>query len=153
MAKSMERFNKFEKEKVKQKKKQDKEKKKEERKANAATGGADSMIAYVDEYGNLTNTPPDPSKKIKVNAEDIEIGTPKNRNTEPVDTVKTGTVTFYNDAKGFGFIKVDNSQESIFTHVNSHQDKIKENDRVSFQVERGAKGFNAVNVKLLDKKA
>ena len=54
MAKSNEKFNKIEKEKIKLKKKKDKEKKKEERKANSGTGGMESMIAYVDENGNLT---------------------------------------------------------------------------------------------------
>ncbi len=151
MAKSNERFNKIEKEKIKQKKKKDKEKKKEERKANAGTGGIDDMIAYVDENGNLSSTPPDPSKKIQVNAEDIEIGIPKNRNTETVDVIRTGVVTFYNSSKGFGFIKDLESQESIFTHVNGHLEPIKENDKVTFQVERGHKGLNAVNVKLLVK--
>ncbi len=151
MAKSRETFNKSEKEKLKQKKKKDKEKKKEERRANPTIGGFDNMIAYVDENGNLSSTPPNPMNKRQIKAEDIEIGIPKNRTFETVELVRKGTVTFFNDSKGFGFIKDENTGESIFTHVNSHIDKIKENDRVSFQVERGQKGLNAVDVKLLAK--
>lgn len=63
MAKSQQTFNKIEKEKQRAKKREEKKKKKEERKANPK--GSDFDIAYVDEYGNLTDTPPDPSKKNK----------------------------------------------------------------------------------------
>ena len=146
MAKSQETFNKKEKEKKRQKKKLDKLKKKEERKSIEKEGGFDSMIAYVDEFGNITDTPPDPSLKKKVKAENIEIGVPK-REKEEVSNVKTGRVEFFNDTKGFGFIKEDNSRETYFVHVNGLIDKIQENDLVSFELERGMKGMNAVRVK------
>ena len=107
------------------------------------------MIAYVDENGNITSTPPNPMNKIHIKAEDIEVSIPKNRTFETVEVIRKGTVTFFNDSKGFGFIKDENTQESIFTHINGHVDKIKESDRVSFQVERGPKGLNAIDVKLL----
>lgn len=149
MAKSKETYNKIEKEKIKQKKKKDKEKKKEERRANAPVGGFDNMIAYVDENGNLSSTPPNPLNKKHVRAEDIEIGIPKNRNLETVELIRKGILTFFNESKGFGFIKDEDTHESIFTHINGHIDKLKENDRVSFRVERGQKGLNAVDVKLL----
>jgi len=75
MAKSQQTFSKIEKEKKKIKKREEKQKKKEERRANSKKGsGFDSMIAYVDENGHLTDTPPDPSKKKKIKAENIEIG-------------------------------------------------------------------------------
>ncbi|PRY47185.1 putative cold-shock DNA-binding protein [Spirosoma oryzae] len=60
----------------------------------------------------------------------------------------TGTVKFFNDSKGFGFIKPDEGGEDIFVHVSGTIDQIRENDAVSFDVERGKKGLNAVNVKL-----
>ncbi len=59
-----------------------------------------------------------------------------------------GTVKFFNDSKGFGFIKDDKSQKEYFVHSSGLKDFIKENDRVTFDVEMGKKGLNAVNVKL-----
>jgi CspA family cold shock protein len=59
--------------------------------------------------------------------------------------MKKGTVKFFNEAKGFGFIKAENG-EDIFVNVSGLKDEIRENDNVSFEVERGKKGINAVNV-------
>ncbi|TAE01076.1 MAG: cold shock domain-containing protein [Bacteroidetes bacterium] len=59
-----------------------------------------------------------------------------------------GVVKFFNETKGFGFIKMDNGQE-IFVHVSGLKDNIREGDQVSFDVQDGKKGDNAVNVKLL----
>ncbi len=150
MAKSQETWNKKEKEKKRQKKKEDKAQRKEERKANATggSGSLDSMMAYVDEYGNISSTPPDPMKKRAVNADSIQVGVPRRKPTEDSDGFRKGIVTFFNDAKGFGFIKDTETQESIFTHIHGHVDPIKENDRVSFRVEQGPKGLNAVEVKI-----
>jgi CspA family cold shock protein len=61
--------------------------------------------------------------------------------------MKNGVVKFYNEAKGFGFIKEDNGQE-IFVHATGLQEEIRENDNVVFDVQDGKKGLNAVNVKL-----
>lgn len=95
MAKSQQTFNKLEKEKKRKKKREDKAKKKAERLANSKKGeGFDSMIAYVDEYGQLTDTPPDPSKKIKVDASTIEIGIPKKEHVEEESPFKEGKVSF-----------------------------------------------------------
>ena len=145
MAKSQQAFNKSEREKQKVKKKKDKEAKKEERRSNS--DGNDSMIAYVDQYGNITSTPPDISKKEKVTAADIELGVPKRENAPSNDAERKGLVTFFNESKGFGFIKDLTSQESFFTHINSHIDSIKEGDKVTFTLEKGQKGLNAVGVK------
>jgi cold shock protein len=60
----------------------------------------------------------------------------------------TGTVKFFNEAKGFGFIVDNSSKEEIFVHVSGIIDNIKEGDVVSFDTERGKKGMNAVNVKI-----
>ena len=62
--------------------------------------------------------------------------------------MKTGVVKFFNETKGFGFIKVDGSGEEIFVHVSGLQDEIRQDDQVTFDVERGKKGMNAVNVRL-----
>jgi cold shock CspA family protein len=148
MGKSQETFNKKEKEKKRLKKKQDKEVKKQERKANAGSGGLDDMIAYVDEFGNITSTPPDMTKKQEIEAEDIELGVPK-REAEEIESVRTGIVSFFNDAKGFGFIRDLETQESVFVHVNALSAPIAENNKVTFEVEQGPKGLNAVNVTLV----
>src|SRR5258708_2021125 len=114
MAKSKETWNKKELEKKREKKKKDKELRKEERKANAKEGKSfEDMIAYQDENGNITSTPPDPQKKRIIRVEDIEIGVPKYE-TVKLDPIRKGIVTFFNNSKGYGFIKDSETQESIF---------------------------------------
>ncbi|HEY4656359.1 MAG TPA: cold shock domain-containing protein [Cyclobacteriaceae bacterium] len=151
MGKSRETWNKKETEKKKRKKRMDKEQKKEERKASAKEGGTslDDMIAYVDEDGNITSTPPDPAKKRVIKEEDIRIGIPRQDPSQQLDPIRKGTVSFFNDSKGYGFIKDHETQESIFVHANGLVDQIRENDKVTFEVEMGHKGPNAVGVKLI----
>ena len=62
--------------------------------------------------------------------------------------MNTGTVKFFNDTKGYGFIKEDESGKEYFVHVSGLVDEINENDKVTFDLEEGKKGLNAVNVKL-----
>ena len=85
MAKSQQTFNKKEKEKKRLKKKKEKEEKKAERKANSSGGGLDAMMAYVDEFGNIVDTPPDESAKEEINAEDIVIGIPPKEEMEEAE--------------------------------------------------------------------
>jgi cold shock CspA family protein len=146
MAKSQETFSKKEKEKKRLKKRQDKLVKKEERKADSVGGSLESMMAYVDEYGNITDTPPDPTKKKKIIASNIEIGVPK-REDEPEAAARQGKISYWNDSKGYGFIKDLITQENVFVHVNGTLEAVKEGDTVTFEVERGQKGMNAVRVK------
>jgi CspA family cold shock protein len=61
--------------------------------------------------------------------------------------MKTGVVKFFNEAKGFGFIKEDGGQE-IFVHASGLKEDLRENDNVVFEIQEGKKGLNAVNVKL-----
>lgn len=61
-----------------------------------------------------------------------------------------GKVKFFNEAKGFGFITPSNSGQDIFVHVSGLVDEIRENDSVEYDEERGKKGMNAVNVKVID---
>lgn len=145
MAKSQQTYNKIEKEKKRLKKREEKKKKKEERKAS---GDSVSEFAYVDEFGNLTDTPPDPSQKIEVDAESIEIGIPKKEDSdEETDFTKEGKVSFFDHSKGFGFILDGVTQEKYFVHVTGLIDEIDEGDKVTFELEKGLKGMNAVRVK------
>jgi len=148
LARSTETFNKKEREKKRQKKSLDKKEKAQDRKANSTKGKSlDDMMAYIDEYGNITSTPPDPSRKLKVNSQDIQIAVPK-QETIVEDIVRTGIVAFFNEAKGYGFIKDMQTQESIFVHANALSEPIKENNKVTFEVEPGQKGPTAVRVKI-----
>ena len=148
MAKSQETYSKKENEKKRKKKMQDKEEKREERKANSNKGkGLEDMMAYIDEDGNLSATPPDPRKKRIVRSEDMQISVPKRSAEDEADVIRTGTVTHFNDSKGYGFIRDSQSQESVFVHINALDGPIKENDKVTFEVEMGQKGPNAVRVK------
>ena len=147
MSRPTETFNKKEKEKKRLKKQQEKREKAEERKASSTKGKSlEEMMAYIDENGNISSTPPDPNKKRKFNAEDIQIGVARHEPTEP-EGPRKGTVTFFNESKGYGFIKDQATQESIFVHINGLIDPIKENDKVTFETEQGQKGPNAVSVK------
>jgi cold shock CspA family protein len=143
-----ETWNKKEREKKKKQNKKEKSERMQERKENPKTKTLDDMMAYIDENGNISNTPPDPKKMRKIKLEDIEIGVPRQGEVDPDDLIRKGTVTFFNTEKGYGFIKDAVTQESVFVHANSLQEAIKEGNKVIFEVEMGPKGANAINVKI-----
>ncbi|WP_291867362.1 cold-shock protein [Maribacter sp.] len=150
MAKSQQTFNKSEKEKKRLKKREEKRKKMLARKEDAKENGKGGIpMAYVDFNGNLTDTPPDPSMKVEIEAEDIVLGIPKREegDVEEFDPVRNGKVSFFDTSKGFGFIIDTENQEKYFCHVSGLIDEIAENDKVSFELEKGMKGMNAVRVK------
>lgn len=150
MGKSQETYNKKEKEKKRLKKRQEKEAKKLARKDEEKNSGLDSMMAYVDEFGNISDTPPDPTVKKKIiKAENIVIGVPTREAEPEMDPIRQGVVEFFNDEKGFGFIKENETNEKYFVHISSTTEEIVENDKVSFELEQGMKGINAVRVKKL----
>lgn len=64
--------------------------------------------------------------------------------------MKEGTVKFFNNTKGFGFIKPSDSNEDIFVHESGLIDEIRENDKVEYEEEEGRKGMNAVNVRVVN---
>ncbi|CAM4273036.1 cold-shock protein [Zobellia nedashkovskayae] len=64
--------------------------------------------------------------------------------------MSTGTVKFFNDSKGFGFITEEGSNEEHFVHISGLVDEIREGDEVEFELTQGKKGLNAVNVKVID---
>lgn len=149
MGKSQASYAKKEKEKKRLQKKKDKEARAEERKANSLTGKPlEEMLAYVDENGNISSTPPDPGKKRNIRTDDILIGARKVDDVKR-DFTRTGRVTLFNASKGYGFIKDDTTGESIFVHNNVLTFQIQENDRISFQTEHTPKGLAATQVKKL----
>jgi len=149
MGRSQETFNKKEVRNKKEKKRKEKAQKKQAKKEGGKSS-LDDMIAYVDENGMITSTPPDPTKKRKeIDIESIEISIPKREDMEDEDPVRKGVVSFFDTSKGFGFIKDSETKQSVFVHVKNILEEIKENNIVSYEVEMGDKGPIAVNVKIV----
>lgn len=138
-------FNKKEREKKKRKRRKEKQERREQRK-NEDSNTPEFM--YVDEFGNLTPNPPDPNKRKKIKAKDIDVSTPKQDNSAAFETVRNGTVKFFNEEKGYGFITEQGTKDSFFVHVDSLIDPIKDGNSVSFEVGMGPKGPIAIEVKL-----
>ena len=138
-------FNKKEREKKKDMRRKEKAMRKETRKENSTDGSLDNMIAYVDEFGNLSDTPPDPKNKVKVNASSIEIGIPRREDDEDYDPKITGVISYYDDTKGYGFIK-DGSGENYFMHFKNVNGTPVQGKAVEFEKEKGPKGWTAVRV-------
>lgn len=147
MGRSQETNNKKEIRNKKIKKRREKEKRRLEKKENEKKSGLDDMIAYVDENGNISSTPPDPDKNEETELEDIEVSIPKKSSSDKNDPIRKGVINFYNDSKGFGFIKDSETKEDIFFHINNVQDEIKEGNLVQFERVKGVKGPNAINIK------
>jgi len=140
MAKSM-TVGKRENEKKRIAKREEKLKKKENKKLSGSSNSFEDMIAYVDENGRITSTPPTENvRKEEINPDEIVIATPKKEDEEP--TILRGRVEFFNESRGFGFIKDLSGVEKYFFHVNNV---------VTFDLERGVKGMNAVNISLENK--
>ncbi len=145
MARSKETFGKKEIRNKKAKKRKEKELRKQEKKEQGKQS-LDDMIAWVDENGIITSTPPDLTQREEIKAENIEISTPKaefrvNNNT------KSGRLKNFDESKGFGFITDSDTKESLFVHINDCVDEIKVGNRVEYEIERGLKGLKAVKVK------
>ena len=100
-------------------------------------------FVYVDFNGNFTDTPPDPEEKEQISLESIIISPTKK---DDVDTRVSGKVTFYDDEKGFGFIKNPLNQDSYFFHFSECPDTLTIGDKVEFELIRGEKGMNAVKI-------
>ena len=138
-------FNKREVEKKKEQKRKEKQQRKEERKAGGISS-FDDMIAYVDENGVISDTPPDPDKKQEIDLDDIIISTPPKVEMEEV-TLK-GRVEYFNNDKGYGFIKDMSGTDKYFFHFSNAPENIAEGNIVTFELERGLKGINAVKIVL-----
>jgi cold shock CspA family protein len=145
MGKSSETFNKREKEKKKLQKRKDKEQKKEERKAGKEGKSFDDMIAYVDENGNFSSTPPDITRKRSIKENEIDL-TSKNKGGSAPSFRRQGFVKFFDKDKGYGFIKDTQSHEEYFFHHKSANFPIAQSDQVSFETEMSPKGPNAARI-------
>lgn len=148
MGRSQETVSKKEREKKRARKQQEKREKMQERKQDKEKGKSKSlndMIAYLDENGNISSTPPDPRKKRVFSHEDIQISVPKQEERQQA-AKRTGIVTYYNQVKGFGFINDNESKQRVFVHSSQLSGTIMENDRVQFEIENSIKGPTAVNL-------
>jgi len=108
------------------------------------------QLSFVDENGNITSTPPEPSKKKVIKAEDIVLGVPP-RDKEDASTARTGKVQSFLPDKGYGFIIDAATKESIFVHINDAYDSIQVGDEVTFETEMGPKGMKAWKVVFSEK--
>ena len=146
MGRSKETYGKKEVRNKKMKKRKDKELRKQEKKEQGKQSLED-MIAYVDDNGMIIDTPPDLSQKEEIDVNSIEIQIPKKEFREDIGS-RVGTVTKFDESKGFGFIHDTTTKESIFFHINDCEGEIKNGNLVEFDTERGTKGIKAKDVKL-----
>lgn len=152
MGRSRETYSKKEVRNKKEKKRKEKEQKRLARKEEKEKKSSlDDMIAYVDENGVITSTPPDPNKKKEIAVEDIEVSVAKSESIESSDELRQGKLISFNESKGYGFIKDAETQLTLFVHINDFLDDIKVDDTVSYKAEKGKKGPVATNVGLVKK--
>ncbi len=138
-------FGKRENEKKKQARRLEKQRNKEARRAEG-TSSFDQMIAWVDEHGNLTNVPPEERarKAEEIKLEDIAISTPKREEVEQEPL--RGRVEYFNESKGYGFIRDLTTSEKYFFHISAAPAGIAEGKTVTFELERSARGMNATQI-------
>jgi cold shock CspA family protein len=147
MGRSQESYHKKEVRKKKEKKRLEKEKKRLARKENDKSSSLDDMIAYVDERGMITSTPPDPSNKEEIDLDGIEVSIPKRDPDDDFKQNRKGKLIFFDESKGYGFIKDSDTQENVFVHANDMLDEITKGNMVSYELAKGKKGPAAIHVK------
>ncbi|WP_294139574.1 cold shock domain-containing protein [uncultured Sanguibacteroides sp.] len=141
-------LGKRENEKKKQARRMEKQNRKEERKQSGKISSFDDMIAYVDKNGVITSTPPeDNDRGEEINQEEILISTPP----KEAPAILKGRVEHFNTLKGYGFIKDLAGTDKYFFHVDNVLADVTENDIVTFDLERGKRSMNAINICVIDK--
>lgn len=147
MARSQETFSKKEKTKKRLQKRKEKEQRREEKRQEGTGRGKslDDMLAYVDENGNLSSTPPDPKKVKKVALEDISIVTPREEDIE--EETPVGVVSYFDPSKGYGFITDSRTQERIFVHVNNLSESLSVGDQVEYTAKKTPRGLQAETIR------
>ena len=128
-------ISKRDREKLKEQKRKEKQQRKEERQSNGPSSFED-MIAYVDQFGVLHSVPQERLEE-EVDASHIEVSVPKQEDV------------YFNAAKGYGFVKDADCGEKYFFHISSAPATIAEGDRVTFEIERGMRGMNAVRISIV----
>lgn len=128
-------------------KRKQKEEKRQIRKDSDKKSGFDDMIAYVDENGMISSTPPDPEKKIEISLEDIVISSPRKEDTAETNAERKGILVQFNESRGFGFIQEHESLQQYFTHVSEFTELLKEGDEVIFLITKNLRGLSAVSVR------
>lgn len=123
------------------------------RKQNSDKGRSlEEMFMYVDEFGNLSSVPPDPSKRKSVDPDEIVFQITAGRNTaEPPDAPRSGKIHYFSHAKAFGFITDTQTGDRIFVHASELTSPVKEGDAVTYIRQRNQKGFFATEVTLVSK--
>ena len=124
-----------------------------EEKEERLSGGSRSfedMLAYVDENGVLHTTPQDVKPKEEIDASQIEISVPRQSEIEEEEPM-SGRVEYFTASKGYGFIKDAAGSEKYFFHITNAPAGIAEGDRVTFELERGTRGMNAVRIVISNK--
>lgn len=135
-------------EKIKQTKRQEKQKKKEER-LSSGSRSFEEMLAYVDENGVLHSTPQD-KPRTEIDATEIAVSVSKQAEAEELLPFE-GRVEFFNSSKGYGFVKDLSSGEKYFFHITAAPPGIAEGDKITFEIERGTRGMNAVRITIINK--
>lgn len=147
MARSQETFNKKNVRNKKEKKRKEKEKRKLE-KREEDTKDFDDMIAYVNEFGEISSTPFEDQKNAPkdVNKDKFE---GKEDLVVEADDTNTGIIDYYNDDKGFGFIIEKGTKRKLFVHINDSKSKLKEGNKVKFTPLKEKKGWVAKEVEIV----
>ncbi len=139
-------FNKRELEKKRQSKKAGKQERKEQRRANKGGGSLDDMIAYVDAFGNICDSPDQMQSAPETDTESIAIATPPKTEQEP-EPVK-GRVEYFDAGKGYGFIRNAETGDKYFFHITNAPAGIAEGLLVRFDVGQDHRGPYAMNIVL-----
>lgn len=148
MGRGKETFGKKEVRNKQAKKRKEKTQRRLEKKEQGKKGSLDEMMAWVDENGMITSTPPDLSQKKDIKAESIEIGIPK-AEFRANNKIRTGRLKNFDESRGFGFITDSETREAVFVHTNDCLEPINVGSKVVFETEKGIKGLKAINVKSL----
>ncbi len=138
-------FQKKEREKKRRKRKEDKKDKKLNKKNS---DHKEPEFMYVDHFGNLTATPPDPANQEEIELEDIQISIPKSDGSGPMSFVKKGVVKFFKAEEQYGFIKDTMTNKEYYINGKNIKGVIKDNDKVSFEITDSPRGKVATNVEV-----
>jgi cold shock CspA family protein len=148
MGRSQETFNKKEVRKKQEKRRKDKELKRAKKKSEGGKSTFDNMIAYVDEFGKISSTPPDPGRITVIDPTTIELKITANSPETESNYKRKGVVTAFFESKGYGFIRDLVSSQSVFVHRDNLLEPVHENNVVSYEIGRGPKGPTALKVEL-----